>query len=132
MSARGKFCGRTGTRFGALWSCSAGALTRALASVCAAATRPGPSMPPVIGAMGAPSHRRKRAYNVRGASAVTKSLADSLTVVTGEPAPGRLALPELEATVAELDYTDSVDLLNVMVAGQRLKDISDLPLDLAV
>jgi hypothetical protein len=69
-------------------------------------------------------------------------------VVTAEPTPSRLAsialgtgdidcvyhfaLYELQETVKELGMTDAEDLLAVMVNGKRLKDISDLPLDLAV
>jgi len=69
-------------------------------------------------------------------------------VVTGEPLPSRLsaialgtgdidcvyhfALPELRGSVEDLGHGDSVEALNVMIAGKRLKDISDLPLDLAV
>lgn len=69
-------------------------------------------------------------------------------VVTAEPMPSRLAsialgtgdidcvyhfaLYELQATVKALGMEDAGDLLNVMVKGKRLKDISDLPLDLAV
>nr|WP_230370319.1 NgoMIV family type II restriction endonuclease [Paludibacterium denitrificans] len=71
-----------------------------------------------------------------------------IMVVTAEPAPSRLAsialgtgdidcvyhfaLYELMATVKALGYDDAEDLLNTMVNGKRLKDISDLPLDLAV
>jgi hypothetical protein len=71
-----------------------------------------------------------------------------IVVVTAEPLPSRLssialgggdidclyhfALPELVQTVKELKYADSEDAINIMVAGRRLKDISDLPLDLAV
>jgi NgoMIV restriction enzyme len=71
-----------------------------------------------------------------------------IVVVTGEPLPSRLsaialgtgdidcvyhfALPELRGAVEELGHGDSVEALNVMIAGKRLKDISDLPLDLAV
>jgi hypothetical protein len=71
-----------------------------------------------------------------------------IVVVTAEPAPSRLAsialgtgdidcvyhfaLYELQATVTELGMEDAADLLDVMVKGNRLKDISDLPLDLAV
>jgi len=43
-----------------------------------------------------------------------------------------IALHELQATVNTLGMTDAADLLAVMVEGKRLKDISDLPLDLAV
>ncbi len=71
-----------------------------------------------------------------------------VVVVTAEPMPSRLAsialgtgdidcvyhfaLYELQATVKALGMEDAGDLLNVMVNGKRLKDISDLPLDLAV
>lgn len=73
-----------------------------------------------------------------------------IVVVTAEPTPSRLAsialgtgdidcvyhfaLDELQATVKKkkLNLDDAADLLAVMVKGNRLKDISDLPLDLAV
>lgn len=71
-----------------------------------------------------------------------------VVVVTAEPTPSRLAsialgtgdidcvyhfaLYELQATVKELGYADAADMLAIMVDGKRLKDISDLPLDLAV
>lgn len=71
-----------------------------------------------------------------------------IAVVTAEPLPSRLAsialgtgdidcvyhfaLYELQATVAKLGLDDAADMLAVMVDGKRLKDISDLPLDLAV
>lgn len=71
-----------------------------------------------------------------------------VVVVTAEPLPSRLssvalgsgdidcvyhfALPELRETVKELGLADSEESLNIMVNGKRLKDISDLPLDLAV
>jgi hypothetical protein len=71
-----------------------------------------------------------------------------VVVVTGEPLPSRLAsvalgsgdidcvyhfaLPELRESVRELGLDDSEESLNIMVNGKRLKDISDLPLDLAV
>lgn len=42
------------------------------------------------------------------------------------------ALYELQETVKALGLDDAADLLAVMVNGNRLKDISDLPLDLAV
>lgn len=69
-------------------------------------------------------------------------------VVTAEPTPSRIAsialgtgeidcvyhfaLYELEKTLMDLNYEDALDLFRVMVDGKRLKDISDLPLDLAV
>jgi hypothetical protein len=71
-----------------------------------------------------------------------------IMVVTAEPLPSRLvsialgtgdidcvyhfALHELQATVKALGMEDAADLLAVMVDGDRLKDISDLPLDLAI
>lgn len=71
-----------------------------------------------------------------------------VVVVTAEPTPSRLAsialgtgdidcvyhfaLYELQATLKALRMSDAEDLLAVMVDGNRLKDISDLPLDLAV
>jgi len=71
-----------------------------------------------------------------------------VVVVTAEPTPSRLAsialgtgdidcvyhfaLYELQETVESLGMTDAADMLAVMVDGKRLKDISDLPLDLAV
>ena len=67
-------------------------------------------------------------------------------VVVGEPIPGRIAslaygtgdidcvyhfaLPEL--TEAAADSDSNSDLLQTLVAGRRLRDISDLPFDLAI
>lgn len=77
-----------------------------------------------------------------------KGALPHIVVVTAEPTPSRLAsialgtgdmdcvyhfaLYELQETLAELGMTDAADMLAVMVNGDRLKDISDLPLDLAV
>ncbi len=71
-----------------------------------------------------------------------------VVVVTGEPLPSRLsaialgtgdidcvyhfALPELQGAVDELGHGDAKESLNIMISGKRLKDISDLPLDLAI
>ncbi len=71
-----------------------------------------------------------------------------VVVVTCEPLPSRLAslalgtgdidcvyhfaLPELMKTVEDAGLSDAQDMLAIMVNGKRLKDISDLPLDLAV
>jgi hypothetical protein len=71
-----------------------------------------------------------------------------VAVVTGEPLPSRLsaialgtgdidcvyhfALPELVSAVEELKHPDAAESLKIMITGKRLKDISDLPLDLAV
>jgi len=71
-----------------------------------------------------------------------------IVVVTGEPLPSRLAsialgtgdidcvyhfaLTELKETVADEQLSDAREMLGIMVSGRRLKDISDLPLDLAI
>lgn len=71
-----------------------------------------------------------------------------VVVVTAEPTPSRLAsialgtgdvdcvyhfaLYELQETIAALEMQDAADMLAIMVDGDRLKDISDLPLDLAI
>lgn len=71
-----------------------------------------------------------------------------IVVVTAEPMPNRLAslalgtgdidcvyhfaLYELIRAVAEEGSEDAIETLETLVQGKRLKDISDLPLDLAV
>lgn len=71
-----------------------------------------------------------------------------VVVVTAEPTPSRLAsialgtgdidcvyhfaLYELQETLKTLNMVDAADMLQIMVDGKRLKDISDLPLDLAI
>lgn len=71
-----------------------------------------------------------------------------IMVVTGEPTPSRLsslalgtgdidcvyhfALDELLVAVQSLNNSECEDILKIMMDGKRLKDISDLPLDLAV
>lgn len=71
-----------------------------------------------------------------------------IVVVTGEPLPSRLAslalgtgdidcmyhfaLYELIQAVQATGAEDSIEMLNVLIEGKRIKDISDLPLDLAV
>lgn len=71
-----------------------------------------------------------------------------IVVVTGEPMPGRLAslalgtgdidcmyhfaLYELIEAVEKSGAEDSKELLDVLIKGKRLKDISDLPLDLVI
>jgi hypothetical protein len=68
-------------------------------------------------------------------------------VVTAEPLPTRLyafalgtgdldcvyhfALPELREAVLETGNEDQLEILNVLVNGWRLRDVSDLPFDLA-
>lgn len=71
-----------------------------------------------------------------------------IVVVTGEPMPSRLAslalgtgdidcmyhfaLYELVESVKATGSEDAIEMLDVLIQGKRLKDISDLPLDLAV
>lgn len=71
-----------------------------------------------------------------------------IVVVTGEPLPSRLAslalgtgdidcmyhfaLYELVEAVKTTGAEDSIEMLNVLIEGKRIKDISDLPLDLAI
>lgn len=77
-----------------------------------------------------------------------KGTLPHVMVVTAEPTPSRLAsialgtgdidcvyhfaLYELITAVEILGLSDAKDMLSVMVDGKRLKDISDLPLDLAI
>lgn len=71
-----------------------------------------------------------------------------IVAVIGEPLPTRIsalalgtgdldcvyhfALPELQATLEEMGNEDQLDMLNMMIEGRRLRDISDLPFDLAI
>lgn len=71
-----------------------------------------------------------------------------IAVVTGEPLPSRIAslalgtgdidcvyhfaLYELDQAVKKVNADDAAEMLNILITGKRLKDISDLPLDLAV
>lgn len=77
-----------------------------------------------------------------------KGRAPHIVVVTAEPTPSRLAslalgtgaldmvyhfaLQELVEAVDELGNDEAKALLVSLIEGQRLRDISDLPLDLAV
>lgn len=77
-----------------------------------------------------------------------KGRVPHIVAVSGEPTPARLsslaygtgdldcvyhfALPELQQAINNLGYADAAESLAIMVEGKRLKDISDLPLDLAV
>ena len=70
-----------------------------------------------------------------------------IAAVTIEPMPTRLAalamgtgdldciyhaaLPELRKAIEGIDNEDQLDMLNMMEKGRRLRDISDLPFDLA-
>ena len=71
-----------------------------------------------------------------------------IAVVTGEPTPNRIAsialgtgdidcvyhfaLPELLETVKALEFADAEEMLHTMIDGKRLRDITDLPLDLVI
>lgn len=77
-----------------------------------------------------------------------KGRVPHITVVTGEPLPSRLAslalgtgdidcvyhfaLTELIASVEKLTSEEALNVVKMLVDGKRLKDITDLPLDLAV
>ena len=96
--------------------------------------------------------RSDRAQNARseGLNLIRnrKGRVPHIVVITAAPLPSRIAslalgtgdidcvyhfaLPELSETLGELGFDDSAELLQVMTSGKRLKDISDLPLDLAV
>ena len=95
--------------------------------------------------------RSDRSQNVRteGLNLIRnrKGHTPHIVVVTAEPHPGRLAslalgtgdldcvyhvaLPELQQAVAAVGDETAQGLLKTMISGQRLRDISDLPLDLA-
>lgn len=71
-----------------------------------------------------------------------------IVVVVAEPLPTRIAslalgtgdidcvyhfaLPELEHAIKEINNEDQADLLKTLIEGRRLRDISDLPFDLAI
>ena len=71
-----------------------------------------------------------------------------IVAVTAEPLPTRIAslalgtgdldcvyhfaLPELTEAIREIDNEDQMDVLKTLVEGRRLRDISDLPFDLAI
>lgn len=77
-----------------------------------------------------------------------KGRTPHIVVVTGEPTPSRLAslalgtgdidtvyhfaLNELQKAVTLTGNDEAVNMLGILVDGKRLRDISDLPLDLAV
>ncbi len=68
--------------------------------------------------------------------------------ITAEPLPTRIAslalgtgdldcvyhfaLPELEDTIKEINNEDQLDMLHTLIKGKRLRDIADLPFDLAI
>ncbi|MFQ5612044.1 MAG: NgoMIV family type II restriction endonuclease [Anaerolineae bacterium] len=71
-----------------------------------------------------------------------------IVAVTAEPLPTRIsslalgtgdldcvyhfALPELQKSISEIENEDQMDMLMILVEGRRLRDISDLPFDLAI
>ncbi|WP_326797634.1 NgoMIV family type II restriction endonuclease [Streptomyces sp. NBC_01808] len=77
-----------------------------------------------------------------------KGRTPHIAVVTGEPTPSRLAslalgtgdidtvyhisLPELIEAVDQTGNDEAINMLGTLIAGKRLRDISDLPLDLTV
>jgi len=77
-----------------------------------------------------------------------KGRAPHIVVLTAEPTPSRIAslalgtgdidcvyhfaLPELIESVEELENDEATNMLQILIQGKRLKDIADLPLDLAV
>jgi hypothetical protein len=77
-----------------------------------------------------------------------KGHAPHMVAVTAEPLPSRLAslalgsgdldctyhiaLPELVEAAKTTGCTDQLDMLNQLIEGRRLRDIADLPLDLAI
>lgn len=96
--------------------------------------------------------RSDRAQNAR-AEAVNlvrnrKGRLPHVAVVTGEPTPNRIAsialgtgdidcvyhfaFPELRAAIEAGAFEESLQMLDIMIEGKRLRDIGDLPLDLAL
>lgn len=96
--------------------------------------------------------RSDRAQNARSEALSVirnrKGRAPHIVVVTGEPTPSRLAslalgtgdvdmvyhfaLPELVEAVQRSGNDEAESMLNILVDGKRLRDIADLPLDLAI
>lgn len=96
--------------------------------------------------------RSDRAQNARSEALNVirnrKGRTPHIIVVTGEPSPSRLAslalgtgdldtvyhfaLPELIDAVDATGNDEAISMLGNLVEGKRLRDISDLPLDLAV
>ena len=96
--------------------------------------------------------RSDRAQNSRtealGLIRNRKGRLPHIVVVTGEPMPSRIAslalgtgdidcvyhfaLYELVEAVSETKEESAIELLKILIDGKRLKDISDLPMDLTV
>lgn len=95
--------------------------------------------------------RSDRAQNARAeALNLVRNRKGSLphvVAVTAEPLPSRIAalalgtgdldcvyhfaLPELQEAISEADNEGQMEILNTLIDGRRLRDISDLPFDLA-
>ena len=96
--------------------------------------------------------RSDRAQNARseGLNLVRnrKGKLPHIAVLTGEPLPTRIAslalgtgdidcvyhfaLPELVSALERLDRETDLELLQTMIEGKRIRDVSDLPLDLVI
>lgn len=96
--------------------------------------------------------RSDRAQNARseGLNLVRnrKGRLPHIAVITAEPTPGRIAslalgtgdidcvyhfaLDELRSTLEEQKREETAELLESMIQGKRVRDISDLPLDLVI
>jgi len=96
--------------------------------------------------------RSDRAQNIRTEALNLirnrKGNTPHIVAVTAEPLPTRIAslalgtgdldcvyhfaLPELREAVEEVGGEDQLEMLIGMIDGRRLRDISDLPFDLAV
>ncbi len=96
--------------------------------------------------------RSDRAQNVRteGLNLIRnrKGCTPHIVIVTAEPYPQRIsslalgtgdidcvyhfALPELQSAAAKQANPAVLDMLDILVSGKRLRNISDLPFDLAV
>ena len=96
--------------------------------------------------------RSDRAQNARSEALNVirnrKGHSPHIVVITAEPMPSRIAslalgtgdidcvyhafLPELMSAVKNIGSEDAYDLLSIMTNGDRLRDIADLPLDLAI
>lgn len=96
--------------------------------------------------------RSDRAQNIRTESLNLlrnrKGHTPRIAAITAEPLPSRIAsialgssdidcvyhfaLPELRSAVLETGSGDSIEIIETLIAGERLRDISDLPFDLAI
>lgn len=96
--------------------------------------------------------RSDRAQNVRteGLNLIRnrKGNTPHIVIVTAEPYPQRIAslalgtgdidcvyhfaLPELKASASEHNNPAVLEMMDILISGKRLRDISDLPFDLAI